>query len=101
MHTYRRLVIALKKAYPKYKVSVRKAKVPEGYDGYTIKVGVNQWLIKISNELKTEEEFIGILLHEFPHVPAWDEFTVLGIEHGPQWGVEHSRCYQIFEEINR
>lgn len=98
MKTYRRLVIALKKEYPQYKVTVRRKKLSEGYDGLTTHQGGNRFLIEISKEL-TEQAAIDTLVHEFGHCPAWNEYAVHSIEHGPQWGLEHSRCYRVLEKV--
>lgn len=98
MKTYRRLVIALKKEYPQYKVTVRRKKLSEGYDGLTTHLGGNRFLIEISKEL-TEQAAIDTLVHEAAHCPAWHEYTVHGVEHGPQWGLEHSRCYRVLERV--
>jgi hypothetical protein len=93
---YRELVNRLKLAYPQYDVSIRRVKISKKLSGDCDKRG-NGWRIRICNKLN-DSESADTLIHEFAHVPSWDEWVATG-SHGPQWAKHYARCYKIYEEI--
>lgn len=93
MDDFRRLTNMLKKAFPEYKVSVRRSKMPNGDIGDCDKKGKN-FFIRIDRFRSEDEQFL-ILVHEFAHVFAWDDPE----DHGKKWGKAYSDCYKIYEKF--
>ena len=96
MRNYRRLLLRLKAAYPQHRVSVRRVRLPANLAGDCTKYG-KSWVIRVSRELD-EHSAMDCLIHEWPHVPAWQEWVETG-EHGIIWSEHYRRCYRIFEGV--
>lgn len=93
MDNFRRLTNMLKSNFPEYKVSVRRCKMPNGDVGDCDKKGKN-FFIRV-DKFKSEDEQFWILVHEFPHVLAWDDPD----DHGSMWGRAYAKCYKIYEKF--
>jgi len=98
MTIYRKLLIRLKRKYHQYSIRVCRRHLKDNLYGSTTHIAKNQFTIVINSKLD-ENDACHTLTHEFAHVAAWDEFIIHNQEHGPIWGIEHSRCYQVFEEL--
>jgi hypothetical protein len=101
MHYYRRLVIRLKRAYPQYKVTIRRVEIKSGDYGFTgrYKGSKDRFWITIANRLN-ESDACHALTHEFAHVPPFEEWERTGVEHNPVWAYHHGVCYEIFEKVS-
>lgn len=93
MDDFRRLSNMLKCKFPEYKVSVRRSKMPNGDIGDCDKKG-KKFVIRIDKFKEESEQFL-ILVHEFAHVPAWDDPD----DHGVMWCKAYAKCYKIYEEF--
>lgn len=96
MKNFRKLTRMLKAAYPQHKVSVRRVPMTCKLFGDCERKG-KSWRIRINRELD-EHAAIDTLVHEFPHVAAWQEFKETG-EHGIVWAEHFRRCYRIYEQM--
>ncbi len=96
MKNYRKLIAMMKNAYPQYAVSVRRVALSKRLAGDCLKIGKG-WLIRI-NKNYNESEAMDTAIHEFAHVPAWQEWVDTG-QHGPIWAWHYHICYRIYEVV--
>lgn len=79
-----------------YPVSVRRMrKMPEDIEGDATFSRKGKWrfAIRISAKL-TWSAAIDTLLHEWAHALSWTASHQKFKDHGPEWGLAMSRCYQ-------
>jgi hypothetical protein len=57
----------------------------------------DHFLIRVSNTLNRQEQ-LDTLVHEFAHAAAWIEWENTE-QHGPLWGMEYSKAYNVYEKI--
>lgn len=96
MDVYRELRKRLKAAYPNHKVCVLRTRVPKKLFGDCAAVD-DGWRIRICKSLN-DTEACDTLIHEFAHVPSWDEW-VNSDSHGKSWAWHYAKCYRIYESI--
>lgn len=97
MHNFRKLCLLLKKAYPAFSVTVRRVEQEEyGCAGRYAAPYENCFWITIRRDLN-DSDACHALIHEFAHIPSYDEWERTGEEHNPVWAYHHGLCYQIFQ----
>jgi hypothetical protein len=97
MKKFRRLLRALKAAYPEFRVTIRRSRITDyGHCG-RYQDAANHFWIQINRELD-ESLACHALVHEFAHVPSFAEWERTGVEHNDVWSLHHGECYRIFEK---
>ncbi len=86
---------ALKSAYPTLSFSVRRVPL-RGLCGDCRRMS-DHFLIRVSSTLNRQEQ-LDTLVHEFAHAAAWIEWENTE-QHGPLWGMEYSKAYNVYEKI--
>ena len=93
---YRQLVTRLKARYSGYSISVRRV-VLSDVCGDCERRTDGSFLIRVAKS-KSLQEQCDTLIHEFPHVPAWNEW-VKTHRHGSKWSENYRICYEIYEQL--
>jgi|688.fasta_scaffold22722_15 hypothetical protein len=96
MKRFYALIRKLRKAYPQFTVQVRRK--PQADFGHTWQLDDEQrFRITIRKDLN-EDAAIDTLIHEWAHVPSYEEWERTGVEHNPVWAYHQGECYRIYEE---
>lgn len=91
---FRRTRDALKRAFPKIKVSVRVVKIRSDICGDTRRTE-DGFLVRIGKD-QPSQVMLDTLVHEFAHCLSFDEWEQTQ-SHGPKWGVAFAQCYLVYE----
>lgn len=95
MKRFQSLIRKLRAAYPQFTVSVRR--VRQADFGHTWQDDDGNFRITIRHDLD-EDAAIDTLIHEWAHVPSYEEWERTGVEHNPVWAYHQGECYRIYEE---